>query len=59
MNQFLASQGNGLQYTIRKINVHSILTKDIWVSKTAYFSPAHFFSRWKLSQSGLPGYYSD
>jgi hypothetical protein len=26
MNQFLTSQGYGLQYTIRKINIHSILT---------------------------------
>ena len=40
MNQFLTSQGYGLQYTIGKINVYSILTKDIWVLKTAYFSPA-------------------
>jgi hypothetical protein len=29
MNQFLTFQGYGLQYTIGKINVHSILTKDI------------------------------
>jgi hypothetical protein len=28
-NIFLTSQGYGLQYTIGKINVHSILTKDI------------------------------
>ena len=42
MNQFLTSQGYGLQYTIGKINVHSILTKDIWVLKTAYFSSAQF-----------------
>jgi hypothetical protein len=48
MNQFLTSQGNGLQYTIGKINVHSILTEDIWVLKTAYFSPAHC---WKHPQS--------
>ena len=42
MNQFLTSQGNELQYTIGKINVHSILTKDIGVLKRAYFSPANF-----------------
>jgi hypothetical protein len=29
INQFLTSQGYGLQYKIGKINVHSILTKDI------------------------------
>jgi hypothetical protein len=41
MNQFLTSQGYGLQYTIGKLNVRSILTKNIWVLRRAYFSPAN------------------
>ena len=45
---FYLFQGHKLQFAIENIDVHSILTKDIWVLKRSYFSPANC---WKHPQS--------